>query len=126
MLCADDNYDRFNAALLAELDSLGPQALEFILNGVLGTNNLKRLVESGDRNAIVQSLLDGAAATKAGAYHALSNPALYRLDSVIGPYELQQLAYDVAAGIKNGQDVTNAYGLFTAQVREALKRPWLV
>lgn len=81
-------------------------------------------MEAEDRYAIVQALLKGAGDTRAGAYHAISNPSLYRLLSVTGPCELEQLASDVAAGRKNGQDVTNAMGYFADQVREALRHPY--
>lgn len=126
ILCADDNYDELSAAILSELNSLGPQAYDYVMSAVSGLNKLEQAVKSGDRYAIVQNLLEGAQATKAGAYHTISNPALYRLCSVTGPFEVEHLAYDVAAGKKNGQDVTDAIGIFAARIRAALQYPFLI
>ena len=113
-----------NAALLGELNTLGPQAIGYVVGALITDNNLKRAVESGNRNAIVQALLNGAAYTEASAYHTLPNPALYKLVTGQGPAELKQLAYQVAIGTKNGQDVYNAIGQYAAQVEQVDQNPF--
>lgn len=112
------------AAILAELNTLGPQAEDYILNAVSGSYTLEQAVEAEDRYTIVQALRKGAKDTRAGAYHALANPSLYQLLSVTGPNDLEHLASDVETGRKNSQDVTNAMGYFADQIREALRHPY--
>lgn len=112
------------AAFLAELHSLGLQALGYIFEAIADTYAVRQAVASGDRNAVVQALLDGARDAQAGAYHTQPNPALYQLASETGLLEVVELASEVAAGRKGGDDVRNTMGLFADQVREALRHPY--
>lgn len=110
-------------ALESTLNSLGPDATSYINTLVSNTNVQEQAEESGDPCALAEILDKGAQDTAAGAYHTISNPALYELTSEVAPNALATLADEVEDGTADGKDVNNLVGYFGKEVKEATQQP---